>query len=102
MTEAYDLVKDKMVAHFFDFDKSIATGDLVLVYFSGHATQAAGNNYLIPVNDTNIKNERDFEDFAVNFNHLCYRLAKQSAISIFILHCSKPYTLTNLGTSNGE
>ncbi|CAF3307644.1 unnamed protein product, partial [Rotaria sp. Silwood2] len=67
VTTVIDLVKQEMLKRITEFSKAISDGDLILFYFSGHGYHVNGENYMIPIDDDNIKADCDFEDFAVNF-----------------------------------
>lgn len=99
----YDLNKQNMTTCFMDFSEKIRDGDLVFVYFSGHACQVKGNNYFIPV-QVEIESDRDIEDFSVNIERQLGRIAGQnpSWLTIFIVDCCKPYMMTNAKASKSE
>ncbi|CAF1691491.1 unnamed protein product, partial [Adineta ricciae] len=59
VTSESDVEKYDLTELIIKFAQTINNGDLVFLYFSGHACQVNGANYLIPVNDTWIQTERD-------------------------------------------
>ena len=102
VTTSSNLEKYDMTTKIISFSKTIKDGDLVLFYFSGHGYQVNGVNYLIPINDTWIKTNRDVEDFGINFNRILRRVLEQNSsyVNIFILDCCRPYISNDLLTSN--
>jgi uncharacterized caspase-like protein len=82
----------------------IKDGDLILFYFSGHAYQVNGKNYLIPVDDTRIDEDEDVKDFSADVQRIIDRLTKNrpSCVTILILDCCRPYKPRNGPTSNGK
>jgi uncharacterized caspase-like protein len=87
-----------------NFAKTIDDGDLVLFYYSGFGYQRNGRNYLIPVYDMIIQNERDVEEFGIDVEQIITLLTRRnpSYATIVILDCCRPYKLRNGSTSNGE
>ncbi|UJR24576.1 hypothetical protein I4U23_005951 [Adineta vaga] len=101
---ASDLEKYDMTTQIINFSKTIQHGDIVLFYYSGHGYQVNGTNYLIPINDTWIKTERDVEDFGINFDRMLKRILDKNSsyVNIFILDCCRPYRSNDLSTSNSS
>jgi uncharacterized caspase-like protein len=97
-TDANTEMKEMIV----DFAKTIKPDDLILFYFSGHGYQVQGKNYLIPVDDDEIKTKRNIEDIAINVERTIERLVEKnpSYVTIFILDCCRPYVLKNPRTPN--
>ena len=87
-----------------NFAKTINDGDLILFYFSGHGYQLNGKNYLIPVYDTILQNEKDVEEFAIDVEQVITLLAERnpSYANILILDCCRSYKLKNASASNGK
>ncbi len=79
------------------FTRTFKNGDIVLFYYSGHANQCNGNNYLIPTNDTTINSEQDIEVFGANVQRILDRLTenKPSSVFVFILDCCRQLTTTS-------
>jgi uncharacterized caspase-like protein len=79
------------------FTRTFKNGDIVLFYYSGHANQCNGNNYLIPTNDTTINSEQDIEVFGANVQRILDRLTenKPSSVFVFILDCCRPLATTS-------
>ena len=101
VTTACNLSKRQMVDRVIDFAKTIRNNDLIFFYFCGHGYQANGDNYLIPIDDSYIKNNDDLEDFAVNFQLVLTRLSKMhSSAAIFVVDYYPPYTLANDSSPN--
>ncbi len=75
------------------FTRTFKNGDIVLFYYSGHANQFNGNNYLIPINDTTIKSEQDVAVFGADLKRILGRLIenKPSSVLVLLLDCCKPY-----------
>ena len=87
-----------------NFAKTIDDGSLVLFYFSGHSYQLNGKNYLIPVYDMIIQNEKDVEEFGIDVERIITLLSERnpSYATIVILDCCKPYQLRNASKSSGK
>ena len=95
--------KDEMNRKVQEFDATctIEDGDLILFYFSGHAYQFDGKNYLIHTDDTKIDTEGGVVHFGNDTAEILGKLraAKRRCTIIFILDCCRPYALQ--GTSHG-
>jgi hypothetical protein len=102
VTTACDLKKHEMTTTIIDFSKTVGAGDLVFFYFSGHGYQVKGKNYLIPVGDAQIERNRDFDDFAINFERILERLVERNSsyVNVFILDCCGTYLLKSTAASN--
>ena len=102
VTRRNDLNKQDMTTNIIDFSKTVHDGDLVLFYFSGHACDANGKNYFIPV-DVTIESDRDIEDFSVHIERQLERLVNRntSGLTILIVDCYKSYLLEKT-KSKGE
>ena len=87
-----------------DFTKTIENGDLILFYFSGYGYQLNERNYLIPVYDEIIQNERDVQEFGIDVEQIFTLLTERnpSYATIVVLDCSRPYQLRKASTSNSE
>lgn len=95
VTLDYNLTKQELIAHIIDFSKQIYNGDIILFYFAGHGFSVNGKNYLIPIDDTEIEDKRDVEDFSVNVERTISRFVTKnpSHATIFILDCCRSYWL---------
>ena len=93
VTRESDVEKYDLTELIIKFAKTINDGDLVFLYFSGHACQVNGANYLIPVNDTWIQTERDIIAFGINVDRMLRRIMERnpSYANIFIFDCCRPY-----------
>ena len=78
------LEKDIM-KHVKDFTEEFENGDIVFFYYSGHAQQVNGVNYLIPTNDVEINSEDDIELFGANVQRIVDRLTENKPRSVFII-----------------
>ncbi len=68
-----------------DFGSDLLSGGVGLFYYSGHAVQVGGNNYLIPVG-SNIQNEDEVEFNAVNVGLLLNKMSTaKNSLNIVIL-----------------
>ncbi len=87
-----------------NFAKTINDGTLILFYFKGHGYQLNGKNYLIPVYDTILQNERDVEEFGIDVEQIITLLTERnpSYVTIVILDCCRPYKLKNASAPSGE
>jgi uncharacterized caspase-like protein len=84
-TEGTNLTRTAMLAQVEDFSKAIRPGDVAIFYYAGHAVQANGTNFLLPV-DNNVKGLARLEATAVNANDIIGMLASQrEAVRIVIL-----------------
>lgn len=67
-----------------DFLRSLNNGDIALFYYSGHAVQVAGQNYILPV-DASLASPYDLEVQAYNFSNLLQYMGQSSNLQIAIL-----------------
>jgi len=67
VTLAKNLNRDAMNTAVQDFTKLLSEtpDDVAFFYFSGHGAQMAGQNFLIPVDNYDLKDEKDLEQHAV-------------------------------------
>ena len=87
-----------------EFRKKVRDGDLILFYFSGHASHFEGHNYLLSTDDSRIDSGEDIRDLGTNVRTMVERLLqdKPSCIAVVILDCCKPYILGNSTEANGK
>ncbi|UJR32718.1 hypothetical protein I4U23_020177 [Adineta vaga] len=95
VTTVCDKGKHDMNTAIIDFCRTIRNGDIVLLYFFGHCYQVKGKNYIIPVGDNEIEEDRDVEDFAVDLDRTLGRLVEKNSsfVNIFVLDCNGTYSL---------
>jgi uncharacterized caspase-like protein len=93
--------EDEMMEKVKDFAKDIKENDFILFYFSGHACQITGENYLLPIGDSDIDSDDNLKDLSNNFQRIFERLAneKTSHTAILILDCCRPYVLNDISAS---
>jgi len=89
--------ENEIIEQVIAFTRTFKNGDIVLFYYSGHANQCNGNNYLIPTNDTTINSEQDIEVFGANVQRILDRLTenKPSSVFVFILDCCRPFATSS-------
>lgn len=95
VTEHENLAEeDQIIEQVISFAKTLKNGDMVFCYFSSHALQFNGNNYLIPANDTAVHSDQDIEVFGVNLKRMIDRLSESKPDCVFILifDCCRPYS----------
>lgn len=69
-----------------EFTGSLSSQDVALFYFAGHAVASSGENWLLPVNDGDIKYQEDVPDYAVSAQSVLQRLeARNGGINLVIL-----------------
>ena len=66
------------------FLASLATDDTALFYYSGHAMQINGQNYLLP-SDANGEKQSELQQSAININDIIRRLEKRSGVNLIFL-----------------
>ena len=85
VTLKVDCTLSEMKAAIRDFGSDLLGGGVGLFYYSGHAVQVDGNNYLIPV-DSNIQDEDEVEFYAVNAGLVLNKMATaKNSLNIVIL-----------------
>lgn len=67
-----------------EYLRSLNDGDVALFYYSGHAAQVAGENYILPV-DASLDSPYDLEVQAYNVGNLLSYMRQSSALQIAIL-----------------
>ncbi|MES2298047.1 MAG: SUMF1/EgtB/PvdO family nonheme iron enzyme [Pseudomonadota bacterium] len=86
-----------------DFGERAQGVDIAFLYYSGHGTQANGENYLIPIH-ADIKKESDYEVEAVSANALMRQIAgarPKAAIVVLDACRDNPYASSTRGGSKG-
>jgi len=66
------------------FLRSMRQGDVSLVYYSGHAIQVAGQNYILPI-DSSLTTPYDIEVETYNFSNILAYMGQASSLQIAIL-----------------
>ena len=85
VTLKVDCTLSEMKAAIRDFGSDLLGGGVGLFYYSGHAVQVGGNNYLIPV-DSNIQDEDEVEFNALNVGLLLNKMSTaKNSLNIVIL-----------------
>ncbi|MCQ4632118.1 SEL1-like repeat protein [Shinella sp. CPCC 100929] len=79
-----DLDRGAMVKALREFEDESADADMAVVYYSGHAMEMNGVNYLIPV-DAALKSDRDVEDESVAIDRVQRSLEGAKKLKLFIL-----------------
>jgi formylglycine-generating enzyme required for sulfatase activity len=86
-----------------DFGSQAQGAEVAFVYYSGHGTQAAGENYLIPL-QASIAKEADYEVEAVSVNSLMSQIASaHPAAAIVVLDACRdnPFASFTKGSTKG-
>jgi formylglycine-generating enzyme required for sulfatase activity len=86
-----------------DFGNLAQGADVAFFYYSGHGTQANGENYLLPLGAT-IEKEADYEVEAVSANALMRQLASarpKAAIVVLDACRDNPYASVTKSTAKG-
>ena len=86
-----------------DFGNLAQGADIAFLYYSGHGTQANGENYLIPV-QANIDKDADYEVEAVSANAVMRQLANarpKAAIVVLDACRDNPLAATTKSTTKG-
>jgi TPR repeat protein len=79
-----DLDRSAMVKALREFEDDAVDADVAVVYFSGHAMEMNGVNYLLPV-DAELKSDRDVEDESIPIDRVQRSLAGATKLKLFIL-----------------
>jgi TPR repeat protein len=79
-----DLDRAAMVKALREFEDDSVDADMAVVYYSGHAMEMNGVNYLIPV-DAALKSDRDVEDESVAIDRVQRSLEGAKKLKLFIL-----------------
>ncbi|MFC3075903.1 caspase family protein [Shinella pollutisoli] len=80
----FDLDRAAMVKALRDFEDEAIDAEVAVVYFSGHAMEMNGINYLLPV-DAQLKSDRDVEDESVPIDRVQRSLEGAKKLKLFIL-----------------
>ena len=92
-----DLSRTDMIDTFRTFADSVHDGDLVLLYYFGHACHVNGKNVLVPIDDSQIGKNEDLVEAgcAIGVGRQVDLLKKStpSYVLICALDCCRPYFL---------
>src|SRR5271163_3484009 len=69
VTVGTDLTYEQMDVMIEDFVNNICSDDLVVFFFAGHGTQWNDQNFLIPIDDDQIKDRKYIKHRAINAQH---------------------------------
>ena len=95
VTKLTDTDSEDLLNAFTALRKKVRNDDLILFYFSGHAYQVNGNNYLIPRDGAEMDTLRDVENFGLNIDANLKRLLEKARpfAVVVILDCNRSYLL---------
>lgn len=94
VTLGKDLDKKGLEESILGFLRTLNDGDVALFYYSGHAVQVAGNNYMIPV-DASLATSYDLEVEAYNMSNLLEYMRETSSLQIAILDACRANPFAN-------
>jgi TPR repeat protein len=80
----HDLGRAEMVKALRDFEDEALDAEVAVIYFSGHAMEMNGVNYLLPV-DAALASDRDVEDESVPIDRVQRSLEGAKKLKLFIL-----------------
>ena len=80
----FDLDRSAMVKALREFEDESIDAEVAVVYYSGHAMEMNGVNYLLPV-DAALKSDRDVEDESVAIDRVQRSLEGAKKLKLFIL-----------------
>ena len=102
VTLKQDLTLQQMKVALRSFKASVAGGDEVVFYFSGHGVQFGGTNYLIPV-DLVPENEEQVADDAIGLQRVLDDLSEQKArFSLAIIDACRDNPFKGSGRAIGK
>ncbi|MDO9418535.1 caspase family protein [Pararhizobium sp.] len=84
VTTVHDLGRSSMVKALRDFEDQSVGAEVAVVYYSGHAMEMNGINYLVPV-DAVLSSDRDVEDESVAIDRVQRSLEGATKLKLFIL-----------------
>ncbi|WP_161776211.1 SUMF1/EgtB/PvdO family nonheme iron enzyme [Polycyclovorans algicola] len=85
-----------------DFTGSLSSDDIALFYFAGHGVAGGGENWLLPVNDGEIRFQEDVPDYAVSAQSVLQRLeVRGGGINLVILDACRNNPLPDRRRSVG-
>lgn len=84
VTTLHDLSRDKIIQALQNFANETDDSDWAVVYYAGHGIEAAGVNYLVPV-DAKLKTDRDIPFEAVALDHVLTSVESARKLRLVIL-----------------
>jgi TPR repeat protein len=84
-----------------DFLRTLNDGDVALFYYSGHAVQVAGENFILPV-DASLASAYDLEVESFNINNLLDYMRETSSLQILVLDSCRDNPFKNAQFFLGE
>jgi uncharacterized caspase-like protein len=100
---AYNLDRRSFSRALSDFGEQAAGAEVAFFYYSGHGTQAKGENYLIPV-DAAIRREADYDGEAIQANAILSQInnARPKAAVVVLDACrDNPFASNTKSTTKG-
>lgn len=77
-----------------DFIVSTQTNDLIIFYFSGHAVQWRGQNFLLPCDNKNVTSANHLNHYAINAQAIIDDMNEKGPQAIvFLLDCCRTYAM---------
>ena len=89
-----DVRLNDMIKVLQDFSRTADDADLALIYFSGHAIQMSGGNYIIPI-DASLRSERDIEIETIDASRLLTALSGALGPRVLVLDACRESTLAH-------
>ncbi|WEX10864.1 caspase family protein [Chelativorans sp. AA-79] len=94
VTIGTDLDKAELEETIRDFLRSLDDGDVALFYYSGHAVQVAGENFVLPV-DASLSSSYDLELESYNISNLLDYMRESSSLQILVLDACRDNPFRN-------
>ncbi|MGE0611916.1 MAG: caspase family protein, partial [Hyphomicrobiales bacterium] len=91
--QGLDLDRGRMEEHIRLFANELATADVSLLYYAGHALQVNGENYLVPV-EAQLKRESDLDFEAIPLNLVMKQMQRTTRVSLVFLDACRDNPLT--------
>ncbi|CAF0821243.1 unnamed protein product [Adineta steineri] len=102
ITVGIDLTYEQMVRMIETFNDKINPGDLILFFFAGHGCQWSHLNFLMPIDDNQIKTNTDLEYRAINAQSALENIMSLCpSAAIFLLDCCQNSFVCESSNSNG-
>lgn len=94
VTVGADLTKTELEKIVREFLRSLNDGDVALFYYSGHAVQVAGENFILPV-DASLASAYDLELESYNISNLLDYMRASSSLQILVLDACRDNPFRN-------